>query len=97
MIERVILLRCRDRSPAVVTEVAQAVLALLEGRPEVAGAAVDHPADTATASAWDLRVTVRLDDEAALEAYTRDPVHARFVETWLAPRTEAREAWTFHR
>jgi hypothetical protein len=95
VIERVILLRCRDRSPAAVDEVAQAVLALLEGRPEVAGAAVDHPADAATTSAWDLRVTVRLADVAALDAYAQDPVHARFVETWLAPRSAAREAWTF--
>ncbi len=96
MIERVVLLRCRDRSPSGVAEVAQAVLHLLRSRPEVAAASVARPADEATGAAWDLRVTVRLADEAALAGYAADEIHTRFVATWLAPRIAAREAWTFH-
>jgi len=95
VIERVVLLRCVDRSPSAVTEVGGRILGLLRALPEVAGAVIDHPADAATTASWDLRVTVRLADEEALAAYAADPVHAAFVASFLAPRTAAREAWTF--
>ncbi|MBN1336071.1 MAG: Dabb family protein [Deltaproteobacteria bacterium] len=95
MIERVILLRCTERSQASVAEVAERILGLLRGLPEVASAAVDRPGDPATQAEWDLRVTVRFADEAALATYAEDPVHSAFVASYLFPRTDARKAWTF--
>ena len=51
MIERVILLRCADRAPGAVGEVADRILALLRSLPEVAGAAAAFVRTSASTSA----------------------------------------------
>jgi hypothetical protein len=63
--------------------------------PGVVSMTVGLPADPDAAKAWDLCINVRfatLDDAAAYRAH---PVHRRFVDEVIAPRSAARKGWTF--
>jgi len=63
--------------------------------PGVLALTVGVPADAEAAKAWDLCINVRfatLDDAAA---YRSHPVHRRFVDEVIAPRSAARKGWTF--
>ena len=74
---------------------ADQALATLRSLPGVVSMTVGLPADPDSAKAWDLCVNVRfanLDDAAAYRAH---PVHRRFVDDVIAPRSAARKGWTF--
>jgi hypothetical protein len=96
MIRRFVMLRLKPEYLPELEVLGQRVLSLLRSRPMVADAEVavhrldlepEHPG-------WDLVVTVRFADAAALEAYGRDEVHAAFVKDELAPRVAARSAFS---
>lgn len=90
MIRRVVLLRLAPEAHR--EEVARRIQAVLATVPSVhraeVGVAVEAP--------WDLHVSILLPDEAAGDAYLAHGGHAAFVRDWLAPRTLAREVWTFN-
>jgi hypothetical protein len=70
-------------------------LATLRPLPGVLAITGGLPADADAAKAWDLCINVRfatLDDAAAYRAH---PVHRRFVDEVVAPRSAARKGWTF--
>ncbi len=74
---------------------ARQALEELRPLPGVLSMSVGLPADGDSAKAWDLCVNVRfanLDDAAAYRAH---PVHRRFVDEVIAPRSAARKGWTF--
>ena len=73
---------------------AQEALETLRPLPGVVSITVGLPADEDAAKAWDLCVNVRfasLDDAAA---YRSHPVHRRFVDEVIVPRSAARKGWT---
>ena len=74
---------------------AREALETLRPLPGVVSLTVGLPADPDAAKAWDLCVNVRfanLDDAAAYRAH---PVHRRFVDEVVAPKSAARKGWTF--
>lgn len=97
MIERVALLKLlpeysNDEARDEISRQALAALAPLAGVREVR---VGVPADAASLASWDLAITVSFASPADCERYRADPAHRRFVEDYLAPRSDVRKAWTF--
>ena len=74
---------------------AREALETLRPLPGVLALTVGLPADADSAKAWDLCVNVRfanLDDAASYRAH---PVHRRFVDEVVAPKSAARKGWSF--
>ncbi len=74
---------------------ADQALATLRGLPGVLSMTVGMPADPDAAKAWDLCINVRFADLDGAAAYRAHPVHRRFVDEVVAPRSVARKGWTF--
>jgi antibiotic biosynthesis monooxygenase (ABM) superfamily enzyme len=70
-------------------------LATLRDLPGVLSMTVGLPADPDAAKAWDLCVNVRFASLEDAAAYRSHPVHRRFVDEVIAPRSAARKGWTF--
>ena len=67
----------------------------LRALPGVVSLTVGLPADPDSAKAWDLCVNVRFATLEDAAAYRAHPVHRRFVDEVIAPRSAARKGWTF--
>ena len=63
--------------------------------PGVVSMTVGIPADPDAAKAWDLCINVRFATPDDAAAYRAHPVHRRFVDEVIAPRSAARKGWTF--
>ena len=70
-------------------------LATLRPLPGVVSMTVGLPADPDAAKAWDLCVNVRFASLEDAAAYRAHPVHRRFVDEVVAPKSAARKGWTF--
>jgi antibiotic biosynthesis monooxygenase (ABM) superfamily enzyme len=70
-------------------------LATLRDLPGVLSMTVGLPADPDAAKAWDLCVNVRFASLEDAAVYRSHPVHRRFVDEVIAPRSAARKGWTF--
>lgn len=97
MIERFAFVKL---TPEHATDASRRVLAreameTLRPLPGVLGLTVGVPADEDAAKAWDLCVNVRFATPADAAAYRAHPVHRRFVDEVIAPRSAARKGWTF--
>ena len=74
---------------------ARQALDTLRPLPGVLAITVGLPADADSAKAWDLCVNVRFASLEDAAAYRAHPVHRRFVDEVVAPRSAARKGWTF--
>src|SRR5262245_23001328 len=97
MIERFAFVKL---APEHATDAARRALAreafeTLRPLPGVLGMTVGLPADEDSAKAWDICVNVRFASLADAAAYRAHPVHRRFVDEVIAPRSAARKGWTF--
>jgi hypothetical protein len=97
MIERFAFVKL---DPAHATDDERRVLArqameTLRPLPGVVSLTVGLPADAESAKAWDLCVNVRFASPEDAAAYRAHPVHRRFVDELVAPRSAARKGWTF--
>ena len=70
-------------------------LETLRPLPGVLSITVGLPTDADGAKAWDLCVNVRFATLEDAAAYRAHPVHRRFVDEVIAPRSAARKGWTF--
>ena len=70
-------------------------MATLRPLPGVVSLTVGLPADPDAAKAWDLCVNVRFASLEDAAAYRAHPVHRRFVDEIVAPKSAARKGWTF--
>lgn len=97
MVERIAILKllpghATDEGRA---EVARLALEALRPLPGVISLTTGVPADEASLASWDVVITVRCASVADLEAYRSHPVHRRFVEEIVVPRSQVRKAWSF--
>lgn len=97
MVERLAFVKL---SPEHATDAARRALARqaldeLGPLPGVVALTVGLPADPDSAKAWDLCVAVRFATLEDAAAYRAHPVHRRFVDEVIAPRSAARKGWTF--
>ena len=74
---------------------AREALETLRPLPGVLSLTVGLPADPDSAKAWDLCVNVQFATLEDAAAYRAHPVHRRFVDEVIAPRSAARKGWTF--
>ena len=74
---------------------AERALEELRPLPGVLAITVGLPADPDAAKAWDLCVNVSFATLEDAAAYRAHPVHRRFVDEVIAPRSVARKSWTF--
>ena len=63
--------------------------------PGVVSITIGLPADDDSAKAWDLCVNVRFANLADAALYRAHPIHRKFVDEVIAPRSAARKGWTF--
>ena len=63
--------------------------------PGVVAITIGLPADEDSAKAWDLCVNVRFENLADAALYRAHPVHRKFVDEVIAPRSAARKGWSF--
>jgi hypothetical protein len=68
---------------------------VLRPLPGVLSITIGLPADEDSAKAWDLCVNVRFANLADAANYRFHPVHRKFVDEVVAPRSAARKGWTF--
>lgn len=97
MVERIAILKLLPphATPEGRAEVARLALEALRPLPGVVSLTVGVPADEASLASWDVVVSVRCATHADLEAYRAHPVHRRFVDEVVVPRTQVRKAWSF--
>ena len=67
----------------------------LRSLPGVLSITIGLPADEDSGKAWDLCVNVRFENLADAAVYRSHPVHRKFVDEVVAPRSAARKGWTF--
>ncbi len=53
------------------------------------------PSDPESEKAWDVHIIVGFNNQDAVATYIIDPVHQKYVTTFLKPRTEVKKAWNF--
>ena len=68
---------------------------ILRPLPGVLSITIGLPADEDSAKAWDLCVNVRFANLADAANYRFHPVHRKFVDEVVAPRSAARKGWSF--
>ena len=68
---------------------------ILRPLPGVLSITIGLPADEDSGKAWDICVNVRFANLADAALYRAHPVHRRFVDEVVAPRSAARKGWTF--
>lgn len=97
MIERVHLLKLKPEhaNPRSRREIVERAIAVLAGVPGVRGVTAGAPADADTEKSWDVFITVRFQDVAAIETYRVHPEHRRFVDEYLAPVVDVKKGWNF--
>jgi stress responsive alpha/beta barrel protein len=97
VIDRVVILKLHPEhaNPAGRAAIAERCLEVLRPLDGVLGVTVGVPADEASERSWDVSITVRFASMEDLEGYRANPVHRRFVDDWLSPRTEVKKAWNF--
>jgi hypothetical protein len=97
VIDRIVILKLQPEhaNPAGRAAIAQRCLEVLRPLDGVLGVTVGVPADEASERSWDVSITVRVASMADLDAYRANPVHRRFVDEWLSPRTDVKKAWNF--
>jgi len=67
----------------------------LRALPGVLSMTVGTPADADAQKAWDLCINVRFATLEDAAAYRAHPIHRRFVDQVIAPKSAARKGWTF--
>ena len=97
MVERVAILKLLPphATPEGRAEVARMALDALAPLPGVVSLTAGVPADEASLASWDVVITVRCANVEDLEAYRAHPVHRRFVEEVVVPRSQVRKVWSF--
>ncbi len=97
MFERIAILKFLPphATPEGRAEFARLALDALRPLPGVLSLTAGIPADEASLASWDVVVTVRCATLADIEAYRAHPVHRRFIEEVVEPRTQVRKAWSF--
>jgi hypothetical protein len=97
MIERVHLLKltAEHATPRGRREIVDRALAVLPGVPGVLGVRAGSPSDPESAKSWDIMIVVRFQSMRDIDPYRGHPEHRRFVDEFLAPRTEVKKGWNF--
>lgn len=97
MIERIHLLKLKaeDATPRGRREIIDRALAVLPAVPGVLGVSAGAPADAESEKSWDIVIVVRFRSVQDIDAYRVHPEHRRFVDEFLAPRTEMKKGWNF--
>lgn|GEM_PF-626346 len=97
MIDRVVLVKLKKEhaTPDGRAEVAREALRVLRPLPGVVSVVAGRPADAAAEASWDVSITIRFRNLDDFGLYRAHPDHRRFVDEYLAPRSEVRKAWSF--
>ncbi len=97
MIERIHLLKLKAEHATGRgrREIIDRALAVLPGIPGVLGVRAGAPADPESEQSWDLMIVVRFQSVHDIGPYRSHPEHHRFVDEFLAPRTEVKKGWNF--
>jgi stress responsive alpha/beta barrel protein len=97
MIERVHLLKLKAEhaTPRGRREIIDRALAVLPAVPGVLGVRAGAPVDPESEKSWDLLIVVRFQSVRDIDSYRVHPEHRRFVDEFLAPRTEVKKGWNF--
>lgn len=97
MIERVHLLKLKPEhaTPRGRREIVERALAVLPAVPGVLRVLAGAPGDPDSEKSWDLLIVVGFQSLQDIDAYRVHPEHRRFVDEFLAPRTEVKKGWNF--
>lgn len=97
MIERIHLLKLKPEHATARArrEVVDRALTVLAAVPGVLHVAAGVPADPECETSWDIFIAVRFASVREIEAYRVHPEHRRFVDEFLAPRTDVKKGWNF--
>lgn len=98
MIERVHLLKLKAPHATFAgrREIVERALAVLAAVPGVRGVTAGVPADEDAEKSWDVFIVVRFASVADIDPYRAHPEHRRFVDEFLAPRTDVKKGWNFN-
>lgn len=95
MIERYVFIKLEPdhASPEETMALAAHTREVLATIPGVESVTVGTAGDAAAARAWDLSITARFANGAAVDAYLAHPDHRHYVDEVLAPRMTVIKAW----
>jgi hypothetical protein len=98
MIERVHLLKLKPEHATAHArrEIVERALTVLAAVPGVQHVEAGMPADAETEKSWDIFIAVRFASVSDIDAYRVHPEHRRFVDEFLAPRTDVKKGWNFN-
>jgi primosomal protein N' len=97
VISRIVLAKFHDHyaTDAGREEAAQHTREVFAALADVARIEVGVPSDAPSLESWDLCLQVQFESQERLDAYTVDPDHVRYVQTFLNPRAVVKKAWNF--
>ena len=97
MIERVVLVKlaAAHATPEGQGVIVDAALAMLPTIPGVLAVTAGAPADEPSATSWDVLIVTRFASRETMACYPDHPIHRRFVDEIVAPRSEVRKVWSF--
>jgi hypothetical protein len=95
MIDRYVFVRLKKEHAAERQEIADHSARILAALPGVVRVTAGTPADAPAEAAWDLSIVLRFASVDDVEPYRVHPEHRRYVDEYLAPRTEVIKAWNF--
>ena len=97
MILRYVFIKLVDSyaNSAARAEVVRETLETLSKCPDVLSVSSGVPSDPLSEKAWDVSITLRFDSQEAVESYRADPIHRKYVSSFLRPRLEVIKAWNF--
>jgi hypothetical protein len=95
MIDRIVLVKLTGKAAKNRQTIADYSLAVLKRIPGVESVHIGQPADSASATEWDLALVLRFETLNAVGEYRHHPDHRAYVDNYLKPRMEAIKAWNF--
>ena len=95
MIERHVYVRLHEQYRGQRDEMVAHTLEVFKTIPGVVSIKVGTPADDNASAAWDLCLTVGFAAIDDVEPYLVDPVHRKYVDEYLTPRSQVKKAWNF--